>query len=61
MVEAIVPRAVERLDLPAQPPHASSPTDLADTMVARIDGAAFRADRELARRRRGGSTDGRAR
>ena len=49
MVEAIVSEGLERLDLPAQPPRASSPTDLADTMVARMDGAPFPADRELAR------------
>jgi len=49
VVEAIVSEGLERLDLPAQPPRASSPTDLADTMVARMDGAAFPADRELAR------------
>ena len=49
VVEAIVSEGLERLDLPAQPPRASSPTDLADTMVARMDGAAFPADRDLAR------------
>ena len=49
VVEAIVSEGLERLDLPAQPPHASSPADLADTMVARMDGAAFPADRELAK------------
>ena len=49
VVEAIVAEGLERLDLPAQPPRASSPADLADTMVARMDGAAFPADRELAK------------
>jgi len=49
VVEAIVSEGLERLDLPAQPPRASSPTDLADTMIARMDGASFPADRELAR------------
>jgi len=49
VIEAIVSEGLERIDLPAQPPRAASPTDLADTMVARMDGAAFPADRELAR------------
>ncbi len=49
VVEAIVAEGLERLDLPAQPPRASSPTDLADTIVARMDGVVFPADRELAR------------
>jgi superfamily II DNA or RNA helicase len=49
VVEAIVSESLERLELPAQPPGATSATDLADTMVARMDGATFQADRELAR------------
>ncbi len=49
VVEAVVAEGLERLDLPAQPPRAASPTDLADTMIARMDGAAFPADRDLAR------------
>lgn len=54
VVEAIVAESIERVELPAQPPSANSPTDLADSMVARMDGAPFRADpllaRDLARR-----------
>ena len=49
VVEAIVNESVERVELPAQPPSANSPTDLADTMVARMDGQPFRADAALAR------------
>ena len=49
VVEAIVSESLERVDLPAQPPRASRRTDLADTIVARMDGAAFPADRELAK------------
>ena len=48
VVEAIVTESVERMELPAAPPSAVTPTDLADTMVARMDGSAFQADRELA-------------
>ncbi len=40
--------SVERMELPAQPPRAANRTDLADTIVARMDGASFQADRELA-------------
>ncbi len=47
VVEAIVSEGLERVALPAQPPRAGSPTDLADTIVARMDGAAFAADRVL--------------
>jgi len=48
VVNAIVSEGLERLDPPAQPPSASSPGDLADTIIARMDGATFSADRELA-------------
>jgi hypothetical protein len=43
VVEAIVGESVERMEVPAQPPHAASPTDLVDTVIARMDGRAFRA------------------
>ena len=48
VVETIMTEAVERVELPAQPPSAHSPRDLADTMVARMDGAPFRAGADLA-------------
>jgi superfamily II DNA or RNA helicase len=49
VVEAIVTESVARVDVPAQPPRALTPVDLADTIVARMDGEPFRADRDLAR------------
>ena len=49
VVEAIVAESVERMSLPAQPPRANSPTDLADSVIARMDGAPFVADAMLAR------------
>jgi len=49
VVEAIMAESAERVELPAQPPSAHSPRDLADTMVARMDGAPFRAGADLAR------------
>ena len=49
VVEAIVSVGVDRMEVPAQPPSAANPTDLADTIVARMDGAEFAADRDLAR------------
>jgi superfamily II DNA or RNA helicase len=49
VVEAIVGETVERIIVPAQPPRAVTPTDLTDTIVARMDGAAFQTDRDLAR------------
>lgn len=49
VIEAIVTQSVERIDLPAQPPRAITPTDLVDTIVARMDGVAFPADRGLAK------------
>ncbi len=42
-VEAIVTESIERMELPASPPSAKSPTDLADTVVARMDGSPFSA------------------
>ncbi len=49
VVDAIMAESAERTEVPAQPPHAGSRADLADTMVARLDGAPFRADDRLAR------------
>jgi superfamily II DNA or RNA helicase len=49
VVEAIVRESVGRVDLPAQPPRATTPIDLADTISARLDGTPFKTDRELAR------------
>jgi superfamily II DNA or RNA helicase len=49
VIETIVTQSVERMDLPAQPPRALTPTDLVDTIVARMDGAPFPADRGLAK------------
>ena len=49
VVEAIVNESIERVELPAQPPTATSSTDLADTVIARMDGKAFRADHALTR------------
>ncbi|MCU1359204.1 MAG: Helicase, family, partial [Ilumatobacteraceae bacterium] len=49
IIEAIVNASVQRMEVPAQPPSAASLTDLADTIVARMDGAYFSADRDLAR------------
>jgi superfamily II DNA or RNA helicase len=43
VVAAIVGKAVERMVVPAQPPSASTPIDLADTIIARMDGTPFRA------------------
>ena len=40
-VETIVATSVERIDLPAVPPSANSAVDLADTVVARMDGSPF--------------------
>jgi superfamily II DNA or RNA helicase len=49
VVEAIVTASVERMELPAQPPTANSSRDFADTIIARMDGTEFAADRDLAR------------
>jgi SNF2-related domain/SNF2 Helicase protein/Helicase conserved C-terminal domain len=47
-VEAIVTESVERMELPAMPPRAGTPTDLADTIIARLDGSVFAATPPLA-------------
>ena len=49
VVEAIVHESVERMELPAQPPHANSPGDLIDSVIARMDGTAFPVNAALAR------------
>ncbi len=48
VVEAIVTQSTERMELPAPPPSANSPTDLADTVIARMDGSSFRVSAGLA-------------
>jgi SNF2-related domain/SNF2 Helicase protein/Helicase conserved C-terminal domain len=48
VVEAIVTESVERMELPAMPPRAGTPTDLADTIIARLDGDQFPASPPLA-------------
>jgi hypothetical protein len=48
VVEAIVVEAIERMELPASPPTANTPTDLNDSIIARMDGTAFRAHPTLA-------------
>ncbi|MFZ4719837.1 MAG: DEAD/DEAH box helicase, partial [Ilumatobacteraceae bacterium] len=48
VVETIVGESIERMELPAQPPNANTPTDLNDTIIARMDGDPFRANANLA-------------
>ncbi len=48
VVEAIVTESVERMELPAPPPSVDSPSDLADAVIARMDGSLFRAQARLA-------------
>ena len=47
VVETIVHESIERMELPAQPPNANTPTDLNDTVIARMDGQPFRANANL--------------
>ncbi|MDQ1423439.1 MAG: hypothetical protein QOD72_937, partial [Acidimicrobiaceae bacterium] len=49
VVEAITKKSIESVELPEAPRSANSPTDVTDTMIARMDGAPFPADRELAK------------
>ena len=49
VVEAIVRFGAARLEVPAKPPHANTPTDLADTIVASMGGTPFPAHPDLAR------------
>jgi len=48
VVDAIVAECVERMELPAAPPTANSPADLADSVIARMDGTPFTAHTGLA-------------
>jgi superfamily II DNA or RNA helicase len=48
VVETIVGESVERMELPAAPPNANTPTDLNDTIIARMNGSIFRANANLA-------------
>ena len=48
VVETIVGESIERMELPAQPPNANTPTDLNDTVISRMDGQPFRANANLA-------------
>jgi hypothetical protein len=48
VVEAVVNVSIERMELPASPPNANTPTDLNDTVIARMDGSVFRANANLA-------------
>ncbi len=41
VVEAIVVESTERMETPAAPPAANSPTDLRDSIIARMDGTPF--------------------
>ncbi|MDO8362705.1 MAG: DEAD/DEAH box helicase [Actinomycetota bacterium] len=47
VVEAIVADVTRRMELPASPPSAMSATDLADTVIARMNGSQFKADAGL--------------
>ena len=48
VVETIVRGAVQRMELPAPPPTATNQHDLADSVIARMDGSAFKADANMA-------------
>ena len=48
VVEAIITESVERMELPAAPPNANTPTDFADTVIARMDGSVFKMHSGLA-------------
>jgi SNF2-related domain/SNF2 Helicase protein/Helicase conserved C-terminal domain len=48
VVEAIVTESTERMELPAPPPSANTPTDLADSVIARMDGSPFKIQAGLA-------------
>ena len=49
VVESIVRFGAARLEVPAKPPHANTPADLADTIVASMGGTPFPAHPDLAR------------
>ena len=46
-VEAIVAVSIERMELPPAPPRAATPSDIDDTVFARMNGAPFRAGAAL--------------
>ena len=48
VVETIVTESTEHMELPAPPPTANSTTDLADTVIARMNGSTFRSNVGLA-------------
>ena len=48
VVEAIALESVERMELPAPPPTVTSPRDMSDALIARMDGSSFRAPAALA-------------
>ena len=48
VIDAIVTQSIERMELPAAPPSANTPVDLADTVIARMDGSPFRAHAAMA-------------
>ncbi len=47
VVDAIVGESIERMEFPAAPPTANVPTDLDDTVIARMDGTPFKAPTRL--------------
>lgn len=48
VVEAIVAEAIERMELPAGPAHANTPSELQETLIAHLDGSPFTANANLA-------------
>ncbi len=48
VIETILASATSRMELPAPPPTANSHTDLADSVIARMDGSVFVADATMA-------------
>jgi hypothetical protein len=48
VVDAIVAESVERMELPAPPPTVSTPSDLAEALISRMDGEEFPAPTTLA-------------
>ena len=48
VVETVIAVSIDRMELPASPPNANTPTDLNDTIIARMNGSTFRANANLA-------------
>jgi superfamily II DNA or RNA helicase len=48
VIDTIVAAAIERMELPPEPAHVATPGDLAEMVLARIDGTAFTAPATLA-------------